>query len=594
MANQLVSDIILNLSGNLAQKARQYGTSMSTFAKTNQRAMNMVKQSTAAAGRGIDRLGNRYVGLATGLATGSAVRNVAAFEAQMTRLGTNAKLTDEEVSALTQSIQEMVNQKDIRIDYTQFATAVDEVLSKSGDLKYVNDNLENMGLFMQAFGVDAMTTAKIFSQFREGGVRDSEAVMKTVDKMYGQFAIGSVSVKELASVSEQLFSTTQLKGEGALTQMSALLQLFAKSKGTAAESVTSIKAVFAAFSDKKKVQFLDRQGIEVFKKGTTELREPVELLLEILDKAKNNPMKLGDVFDTTAKEGLSALYSEDNKQLILSMINGTVELGATQKAAAKNAATFQGAMIALNNEWAEFANERLAEPVKELADAINSVDDETIKTWLKWGEAAVWAVGGLVAAKKGLDLVNAGRRFFGKGGGEGGGKGGGFSDLGAMPVYVVNMPVGGIGGSPGGQLPGGNDGTGPNKKTGRLTKTLGAVATATIVYPVVDAITDYLIGDTDFGQWAKNQKHLPDWKTPVAPTKSQITKAKLDAYLAMNEAGKPSSPLLAGGMMHLGQMKPQELNVHVTASDDRIKVKTSGAAPGLNVDVDTGRSMTAN
>lgn len=93
MAQQLKTDIILNLAGNLAAKAKQYGASMSDFARKNERAMTLLKTSANAAGRGIDSLGNRYVGLATAFATGATVRNVAALEAQMVRIGTNAKLS---------------------------------------------------------------------------------------------------------------------------------------------------------------------------------------------------------------------------------------------------------------------------------------------------------------------------------------------------------------------------------------------------------------------------------------------------------------------------------------------------------------------
>ena len=335
MAQKLETDIVLNLAGNLAAKARQYGNSMGEFAKKNKKAMTLVKTSTAAAGRGIDALGNRYVGMATAFATGATVRNVAAFDSQMVRIGTDAKLSAEQVESLKASVQDIANNKDIRISAPDLASAVGGVLGKSGDLEFLNENLENMGLFMQAFGVDAQSTAAIFSQFREKGVRDAELVRKTIDDLYGQFAIGSVSVKELAEVSAQLFSTYQGKGPDAVKQMGALLQLFAKTKGNANEALTSIQAVFSTFSDKKKIEFLDQQGIDVFKKGTTEIKEPVELLLEILDAAKNNPVKLGDVFDGTAIEGLSSLYDIMNKDLIRKMTGDIGVAGDTQKAAAK-------------------------------------------------------------------------------------------------------------------------------------------------------------------------------------------------------------------------------------------------------------------
>ncbi|MGL1311185.1 phage tail tape measure protein, partial [Vibrio parahaemolyticus] len=122
-------------------------------------------------------------------------------------------------------------------------------------------------------------------------------------------------------------------------------------------------------------------------------REPVELLLEVLNAANNNPMALGDVFDQTAIQGLASLYSQENKDLVLEMVSGNAELGASQEAAAKNAATMNSAMTSLNYSFNNFANQRLAEPIKELADAINSFDDETIHNWLEWGETALLVVG---------------------------------------------------------------------------------------------------------------------------------------------------------------------------------------------------------
>lgn len=489
MAQKLETDIVINLAGNLAAKAKRYGNSMSDFARKNERAMTLVRTSTAAAGRGIDRLGNRYVGLGGALLTGAAVRGVGNFEEQMTRIGTNAKLSDEQVKALTKSVQDVSNQADVRIDTTQIAAGVDSLLEKTGDLEFTMNNLQNMGKFMQAFGADAQETGALFEQFRAKGVKDAKEVMNVLDQLYGQFAVGKVSVKDLASISSQLFSTYQGQGPEAITQMSALVQLFAKAKGNANESLTSIQAVFATFSDKKKVEFLDEQGIKVFKDGTTRLREPVELLLEILDKAKNDPLKLGDVFDQTSLQGLAALYSQDNKQLLKDMISGNAELGATQKAAAKNAATFNSAMSSLNNSFDKFANEKLSGPIKELADAINGVDQETIDSWLAWGEAAVYAIGGVIVAKKALDAGMWAKKTFGAGGIAGGVGKGGINSLGATPVYVVNMGQGGLGNGTGGVDAGsGKQTKGPNKTGGAVNNLLKGGIVAYGVSMVPDAL----------------------------------------------------------------------------------------------------------
>ncbi len=567
MAQQLKTDIILNLAGNLATKARQYGNSMSEFAKRNEKAMTLLRSTTQAAGRGIDTLGNRYVGLAAGLVTGATVRNIGNFSEQMTRIGTNAKLTDEQVSQLKGNILSLANQADIRIDTTQFATAVDELLGKTGDFEFVLNNLENMGLFMQAFGADAKSSGALFAQFREKGIRDSKAVMNTIDDLYSQFAIGSVNVKDLASISEQLFATYQSQGPQAITQMGALVQLFAKAKGNANESLTSIQAVFATFSDKQKVQFLNRQGIEVFKKGTKELRQPVELLLEILDKAKNDPLKLGDVFDQTSLQGLAALYSQENKDLLEKMVTSTGEYGETQKAAAKNAAEFNNAMKALNTSFNNFAESRLSQPIKDLADAINGVDQKTIDNWLKWGETALWVVGGLIAAKKGLEVASDLKNIFGGKGASGAG-GGGVTDMGVMPVYVVNMGQGGMGGLGGMPDAAGGNGKGQSK-WGRVGSAAKTGAAALIMYPIVDSIADAVIGDTDFGKWAK------------------ATTLK-DVFPGIFGDGVADINRPAGDIASMVNGINGQLNLKLDLSDNRPKLTVVKAPPGISVDPDTG------
>lgn len=584
MAQQLKTDIILNLAGNLAAKAKQYGASMSDFARKNERAMTLLKTSADAAGRGIDSLGNRYVGLVTAVATGAAVRNVAALEAQMVRIGTNAKLSSDQVALLTKQLEAMSVQKDIRIGTDQLAAGVDELLGKTGDFEFVQENLENMGLFMQAFGSDARSTGALFAQFREKGIRDAKDVMNTIDELYGQFAIGSVNVKDLADISEQLFATYQGKGPEAIAQMSALVQLFNKTKGTADQSLTSIQAVFATFSDKKKVEFLNRQGIEVFKKGTKELREPVELLLEILDKAKNDPLKLGDVFDQTSLQGLASLYDQENKDLLRAMISGTAEIGATQQAAADNAATLNAAMTSLNNSFNKFANERLAEPIGELADAINSVDDETIQNWLKWGETALWVVGGLVAAKKGLDMAATIKDVFGKKPGAGGAAGGGFADLGVMPVYVVNMPGGGMGGAAGG-LPEGIGGDGkPTGKPSAKPKwpsifskqnlaAIGTIGYASTMIPEWSPIDVRRASEVD-------RTGLPESFVP-AP-------GFLDVWDELKGLFSGSSNGSMAGNSYMAGQTGGEMKLKVEVSDDRVKVTPAYLPKGFTIDPDMG------
>ena len=450
--NRLSTEIMINLAGNLTAKARQYGANMSQFARNHQKAMRLVKATTEAAGRGLDTLGNRYTAMIAGLGSSLTIKQVADFDAQMRRMGTDAQLTTEQVKTLHDKIRDVSNQKDIRIDASALGQGASELLGKTGDYQYVVDNLRNMGLMMQAFGVDGQVAAGLMAQFWEKNVRGADAVNNMLDRLYSQFAVGSVSVADVARAAPKLFSIIQDQGPEAIAQMGAFAQVFAKNKGSIDETVTSIQAMYASLSDKKNIEFLKKNGIDVFVKGTKDIKKPYELMMEILKRAKYDPLKLQDVFDQTGMQGIKALLNPENRQLMEQMIYGMIELGSTQKAAQTNAEGFNAAMQSLNNEWQRFAEGQLAKPVQDLADALNSVDQNTVQNWLQVGKYMAIALGGIIAIRKTYqfgktihDIMNP----------KGKGKGipGGITDVfgsGVMPVYVVNMGSGGMNGNTGG------------------------------------------------------------------------------------------------------------------------------------------------
>ncbi|ENG1195463.1 phage tail protein [Escherichia coli] len=450
--NRLSTEIMINLAGNLTAKARQYGANMSQFARNHQKAMRLVKATTEAAGRGLDTLGNRYTAMIAGLGSSLTIKQVADFDAQMRRMGTDAQLTTDQVKTLHDKIRDVSNQKDIRIDASALGQGASELLGKTGDYQYVVDNLRNMGLMMQAFGVDGQVAAGLMAQFWEKNVRGADAVSNMMDRLYSQFAVGSVSVADVARAAPKLFSIIQDQGPEAIAQMGAFAQVFAKNKGSIDETVTSIQAMYASLSDKKNIEFLKKNGVDVFVKGTKDIKKPYELMMEILKRAKYDPLKLQDVFDLTGMQGIKALLTPENRQLMEQMIYGTIELGSTQKAAQTNAEGFNAAMQSLNNEWQRFAEGQLAKPVQDLADALNSVDQNTVQNWLQVGKYMAIALGGIIAIRKTYqfgktihDIMNP----------KGKGKGipSGITDVfgsGVMPVYVVNMGSGGMNGNTGG------------------------------------------------------------------------------------------------------------------------------------------------
>ncbi|HFD2545095.1 TPA: phage tail protein, partial [Escherichia coli] len=494
------------------------------FARNHQKAMNLVKATTESATRGLDVLGNRYTAMIAGLGSSLTIKQVADFDAQMRRMGTDAQLTTEQVKTLHDKIRDVSNQKDIRIDASALGQGASELLGKTGDYQYVVDNLRNMGLMMQAFGVDGQVAAGLMAQFWEKNVRGADAVNNMMDRLYSQFAVGSVSVADVARAAPKLFSIIQDQGPEAIAQMGAFAQVFAKNKGSIDETVTSIQAMYASLSDKKNIEFLKKNGIDVFVKGTKDIKKPYELMMEILKRAKYDPLKLQDVFDLTGMQGIKALLNPENRQLMEQMIYGTIDLGSTQKAAQTNAEGFNAAMQSLNNEWQRFAEGQLAKPVQELADALNSVDQNTVQNWLQVGKYMAIALGGIIAIRKTYqfgktihDIMNPKEK----------GKGipGGITDVfgsGVMPVYVVNMGSGGMKGNTGG-LPDAPDSSrnprnsrnpqGPGNRGGKAGKGAGIIAAGLEFYDFlttqhalpgeVDTLTKSVAGATDASPWER-------------------------------------------------------------------------------------------
>ena len=615
MANRLTTEILINLAGNLTTKARQYGANMSEFARTNQRAMNVVRATSAAAGRAIDSMGSRYTGMIAGLGSSLTIKNVADFDAQMRRMGTDAQLTAEQVNELRERIREVSNEGDIRVEASALGQGAGELLGLTGDEKFTKENMRNLGLAMQAFGVDGKTAAGLLAAFWEKNVRGADDVSKMLDKLYAQFAVGSVSVADIARVAPKLFSIISAQGPEALTQMGAFAQVFAKTKGSADEVVTSIQAMYASLQDKKNIKFLQRQGIDVFKPGSKEFKLPFELMKEILVRAKFDPLKLQDVFDQTGMQGINALLKPENMKLMQELIYGAVEYGATQKAAKTNAEGFNAALQSLNNEWQRFAESNLAEPVQELADALNSVDHDTVQNWLNVGKNIAIAGASIIAARKAFQLGKGAWDLFGGGKSKGIPKG--VSDVfgsGVMPVYVVNMGAGGMGGAS--NLPGGSGGAGDGAGagSGRMAKVLRGVGK--VAAPVVGAVALYdelenqykLPGriddltrqtaednnappeDRDFAsQSQRNRQYmdrkwesLKNWFNSIS-NDPQIADPR--PWASMQPQNQPGYPFL--------QQPELKGSIEVSVKDDRVQVTSVKVnAPGVTMSAGTGLRST--
>ncbi|EFI7839072.1 phage tail protein [Escherichia coli] len=518
--NRLSTEIMINLAGNLTAKARQYGANMSQFARNNQKAMRLVKATTEAAGRSLDALGNRYTAMIAGFGGGMTLKGLTDFDAQIRRAGTNAKLTDEQVSRLRKNIRETARMSDIRLSAQVLLEGQDALYGLTGKPEFVEKNIRNQGLATQAFGTAPQDAAALMAQMSEKQIEAPQEVEGMFDRFYHQFSIGSVGVDQLARVSAKLFSIYTGGGKEAMAQLGALEQMLAKTTGSADEAVTALNSIWSEVTRKDNIKFLKRNGVDVLDPVTGKPRLPYDVIRDVVRRAKFNEQNLQDVFGDTSMRGLRALLSEDALQLTEKMIYAPVESGAMRKAAEKNARSFQSAMQSLKNEYEVFAEKNLAKPVQDLADAINSVD----QNWLQVGKYMAIALGGIIAVRKTYKLGKTIHDIMNP---KGKGKGipGGITDVfgsGVMPVYVVNMGSGGLKGNTGG-LPDAPDSSrnprnprnprGSGNRGGKTGKGAGIIAGALEFYDFlttqyalpgeVDSLTKFVAGDASASPWER-------------------------------------------------------------------------------------------
>lgn len=583
MGKQLVTDIVINLAGNLATKSRQYSQSMSQFAANNQRAMGLLRMSTDAASRGIDSLGNRYVALGAALIGGATVRGYAELDRRISRIAIAAEISRDKAKELKDEINAVSNTKGIRIDPNEATSAIEEILTKTGDLEYAMANLPNIAAVIQATGAGGLEVGGIFTEFKKLAITNNEMAMRAIDTLNLQGKSGAFTLGNMAKEGPKIFAAyaaTGRQGAAAVTELGAALQVIRQGVGSDAEAVTAFESIIRDLTRPDTVKKLKQLGnIDVFdpeqlKQGKEVMRSLPALIEEIVTKSGGLSSKLSMLNLTDeAKRALKPVIAEFVQTGDVKAFDEFLKLSGDGKTTLNDAAVAAGDFAAslqlVSNSWSQFANQQLAAPIAELADAINSLEPDAVQNWLETGKNIALVVGGLVAVKKGIDAVKWTKGVWdaakqGKGGA--GGVGSAMADLGATPVYVVNMPGGGFGG--GGMGSGDMPGTEPGKggKGSKVKSAFANVLAGSLLYPAVDYAAELAIGDTAFAKWAKSTT-LGDVGT--------------SAWNMLSREGVTPSP-------RPGNMAA---SLDIRVSDDRVTVRSRDVAPGMQVRVDNGPSL---
>jgi len=574
MSRNLKGSVQVDLEGNLEKRSKSYADAMERMSKRGQKHIGLLSRSSSIAGRGLDRLGNRYAGLITGATVAFAVRNVANLEERYTRLGINADISEEKVRALKNTIFDTAQADDISVDPGEILSAVEAIVEKTGDLKFAEDNIRNIGLAMQATGASGADIGDMLAEFQKQGVLTSSEVLNAIDILNEQGKSGAFTLQEMARLGPRVvtaYAAAGRTGVGALREMGAALQVIRMGTGSSEMAATAFEATMRTLADPKKIARLKELGnIDVFdpvalKAGKEQLRPINELMIDIIKASGGQQTKLAEIFDAQAMRAFNSAAAEfqrtGNVESLDKFMSVVGDGQTTLNDAKRGASTFNAALGQLNTSWQSFAEDNLSEPVRDLAGWLKSLDKDTVRLAFN---TAKWAVGigaALIAGRKMFGLYKGVSELVGsrRGGGIAGSSGGGglAASLKPIPVFVVNSPGGAAG-----NLSKGKGGAIKAAGLGILGKVglLGAAGAAG--YSAGTLINDKLIAGTSASDAIGGGV------------------AKLLALFGNDEA-----------QAAINQTEKYQASLKISVDDERVRVNRIVADPGFDIDADDGLIM---
>lgn len=587
MANRLTTEILINLAGNLTAKARQYGANMSEFARTNQRAMSVIKATTAAAGRGLDALGNRYTTMIAGFAGGAMLKNYQQLDRRLTRMGITAGKTREEIAGIFDIAQDVAIK--FGVDTSEIQGAFEEINARSGDLDLALKNTENIGMALAASGAEGQTLGGLIAEYKKLQIEDKKQTLLALD---GMNRLGKEGAFELKDAAEKLPASLSMYaavgGKGVKGAMDVMTVAESAMDVTANKdkAATAVENFIRDLQNPKVVKTLQRNGINVFDSNGAMRPLPV-LLQETAQRSSRGGIKkqrgrLTEAgFNQDSMDLIAGASGDAGSQKLKTYMNIVADGQSIIEDAAYASKDFMSATQRLSTAWEKFTNRELAGPVQELADALNSVDKETVNNWLEVGKQITIAVGGLIAARKAFQIGKGAWDLFGGGKSKGIPKG--VSDVfgsGVMPVYVVNMGSSGMGGGP--------DIGGPSggKPPGRAYSALGSawmVGPMAATIPFLDEKPNITDDDkASMVKWAQDRAKEPSvWSRVMDFLQPPAGYQDPSPWASMQPQNQPGYPFL--------QQPELKGSIEVSVKDDRVQVTSVKVnAPGVTMSASSG------
>lgn len=458
--------VLLSLRDKFSQEIKGAGAATQKFASTAMSAVNKVDSVFSGMTAKLGALG-------VSLSLGAASNQIIDMDARLTRIGMTAGASAEQVNKLKQKIFEAAQDPNIKMDPSKIVDAIDVVMTKTGNLEYVNDNIRNVAVALQAAGASGEEMGDVFSEFQKNNFSADE-ISKLMDDLVKQGDQGEYTFQKFAKTGKAVLSAYSPIGNTVedVKKLNAVMQILVAGTKNEEAAVTSLDAIMSELADPQKQEKLGLIGVAV-RDSAGKFRDLADIMQDTLAVAEKegNADFLGEIFGMSSMKAVRAFqqYGKNYKKLTDDLGNTT---GALEAKSNRIAGTMKANLQNLQTTFLKFADTNLAKPLERLNNLLSYLSEnpdrmEKVFNTIKYGLGAIVAVKGLATLSgfistisNGIKSLTGGKMQTALGLGQGAASG--------MPVYVTNMGQSGLGATNG--MP---QGTGAG-----TTQTLGSIMNA--------------------------------------------------------------------------------------------------------------------
>ena len=444
------ASLILTLKDLYSKELGKMGTATKKFSSDTLAAVNKIDSVFSGMKTKLGAIG-------VSLSLGAASNQIIDLDARLTRMGMTADASAEQINTLKQKIVEAAQAPNIKIDPSKIVDALDVVMTKTGSLEYVEANIKNIAVALQASGAAGEEMGDVFSEFQKKGFAAAE-ISQLMDDLVKQGDQGEYTFQKFAKTGKAVLSSYSTIGSTVedVKKLNAVMQILVADTKNEELAATALDAVIAELSDPNKQEKLGIIGVRV-RDSAGEFRDLAEIMDDVLAVAQKegNIDFLSEVFGVTSMKAVRAFqnYGKNYKKLTDDLGDTT---GALEAKSARMAGTMKANLQNLQTTFLKFADTNLAKPLERLNDLLSYLAEkperlEKVFNTIKYGLGAIVAVKGLAKISGFIGSISGGIRTL-TGGSMQAALGGalprnGAGAAGGLPVFVSNMGQGGMGAS---------------------------------------------------------------------------------------------------------------------------------------------------